>query len=121
MTSAPEIEKPVGQPQEGVVKEIPETPEIPIDPQEQGATPTPTQITTQVADDAGKPLIQTPATQVVTITIPTSQQQLADWSKGSPNNSLTWFAFFWLRMIKKAIHYGWRIITKGGIPSAAAV
>lgn len=121
MTSTPEIEKPQGQPQEGVIKEIPETPEIPVNLQEQGVTPTPTQITAQVADDAGKPLIQTPATQVVTITIPTSQQQLADWSKGSPSSSLTWFATFWLRMVKKALHFGWRIITKGGQTNAAAV
>jgi hypothetical protein len=121
MTSGPEIEKPQGQPQEGVIKEIPETPEIPTNLQEQGVVARPTQVTAQVADAAGKPLIQTPATQTVTITIPTSQQQLADWSKGSPTNSLTWFAFFWLRMIKKALHFGWRIITKGGQINASAV
>jgi len=121
MTSTPEIEKPVSTPQEGVVKEIPETPEIPTNLQEQGVVARPTQMTTPVADDTGKTLIQTPATQTVTITIPSSQQQLADWSKGSPSNSLTWFAFFWLRMIKKALHYGWRIITKGGQINAGAV
>ncbi len=73
----------------------------------------PTQVTAQVTDDAGRQLIQTPATQVVTIQIPAAQAQLEDWSHGSPSNSLTWFATFWLRMIKKALRFGWRVITRG--------
>jgi hypothetical protein len=121
MTSTPEIEKPQIQPQEGVVKEIPEMPETSSRMQEQGIVSTPTQVTAQVSDDAGNPLIQSPATQVVTITIPTTQQQLADWSKGSPSDSLTWFAGFWLRMVKKAIRYGWRVISKGGQVNAGTV
>ncbi len=121
MTTTPEIEKPPVQPQEGVVKEIPETPEVPSHLQEQGVTVRPTQITAQVHDDKGVPLIQTPATQTITITIPTTQQQLADWSKGSPSDSLTWLAMFWLRMLKKALHYGWRIITKGGQVNANTI
>jgi hypothetical protein len=119
MTSTPEAEKPQVQPQESVVKEIPETPEIPSHLEDQ-VTTHPTQITVQVSDQ-GKPLMQTPATQVVTITIPTTQQQLADWSKGSPSDSLTWFALFWLRMVKKALRFGWRVITKGGQTNAGAV
>lgn len=121
MTTTPEIEKPQDQPQEGVIKEVPETPEVPQALQEQGVTATPTQITAQVSDDTGAPMMQTPMTKVITITIPTTQQQLADWSKGSPSDSLTWFAMFWLRMIRKAIHYGWRVITKGGQANAGVV
>mgnify|MGYP006961835535 CR=1 FL=1 len=121
MTTTPEIEKPQLQPQEGVVKEIPEMPEVPVNLEEQGVAATPNQISVQVTDDQGIPPIQTPAVQTVTITIPTNQQQLADWSKGLPGDSLTWFALFWLRMIKKAVFYGWKIITKGGQTNATAV
>jgi hypothetical protein len=95
------------------VKEVPETPEVPTHLEQTGLSARPTQVTAQVNDDKGVPLIQTPANQVVSITIPANQQQLADWSKGSPSDSLTWFAVFWLRMIRKAIHFGWRMIVKG--------
>lgn len=118
MTTSPEIEKPQVSPAEGVIKEIPETPEVPSHLEQSGLTSRPTQITAQVSDDSGAPLIQTPVSQVVTITIPADQQQLADWSKGSPSDSLTWFAMFWLRMIRKAVHFGWKIITKGGQTNA---
>ncbi len=77
-----------------------------------GATVTSSQVTAQVADAQGKQLIQTPATQVVTIQIPVAQDQLEDWSHGSPKNSLTWFASFWLRMIKKGMLYGWDVVTR---------
>jgi hypothetical protein len=33
------------------------------------------------------------------------------WSKGPIENALTWFAVFWTRIIKKAIHFGWRMIS----------
>lgn len=104
---------------EGVKQREEEMPEPTPELQEMGVTSVPTQVTAQVVDDTtGKPLIQTPATQVVTITIPASQQQLDDWSKGSPSESLTWYAFFWLRLIKKAIHFGWRIVTKATVGQA---
>ena len=120
MTATPETEKPQIQPQEGIVKEIPEVPEIPSHLEQQGVVARPVQITAQVSDQV-KSLVQTPQTQTVTITIPTTQQQLTDWSKGSLSDSLTWFALFWLRMIKKAVHFGWRVITKGGQTNAGAV
>jgi len=99
-------------------EEMPEpTPEL----SGMGVTSVPTQITAQVVDDkTGKQLIQTPGSQTVTITIPASPKQLDDWSKGSPSDSLTWFAFFWLRLIKKAIHFGWRIVMKGVNPNATS-
>lgn len=122
MTVTPEIEKPQTQPQEqGVIKEVPETPEIPSQLEKQGVTVTPAQVAAKVSDDQGVPMIQTPAAQTITITIPTSQEQLADWSKGSPSDSLTWLAMFWLRMIKKAFRFGWRVITKGGQANAGTV
>ena len=58
----------------------------------------------------GKKLIQTPKTQTVAIQLPTDRGTLASWVKGPMTSSLTWFAAFWLRMIKKATHFGWKIV-----------
>ena len=102
--------------QEGAIKEIPESPEPEPSLQEVGVTAVPTQVTAQVTDDkTGQPLMQSPVTQTVTITIPASPAQLTDWSKGSPSDSLTWLATFWLRIMKKAFHFGWRVM-QGGAP-----
>lgn len=64
----------------------------------------------QIKDDHGQPLIQTPPTQVITIQPPANGVALADWSKGSTNSSLTWLGAFWLRIIKKALFFGWRVL-----------
>jgi hypothetical protein len=74
-----------------------------------GVKTRPTQVTQQVTDK-GKPLIQTPPTKVITIQPPADQQQVTTWAKGSPLNAITWLAVFWLRMIRKALHFGWKII-----------
>ncbi|MCH7640719.1 hypothetical protein IID22_00760 [Patescibacteria group bacterium] len=104
--AAPETERP--RPPE----DLTEHPvELPPEVERTGAKVTRDQVTAQVTDDQGKQLIQSPATQVVTIQIPAAQAQLEDWSHGSPANSLTWFATFWLRLIKKALHFGWRVVT----------
>ncbi len=66
----------------------------------------------QVKDDKGTPIIQTPPAQVITITPPASQAVLTKQSKGSITSSLTWLGAFWLRIIKKALHFGWRIVGK---------
>lgn len=74
--------------------------------------PVPVQFQKQVADAKGQPLIQSPATRVVTITLPKDESHLLILAKGSVSDSITWFAAFWLRMIKKAIHFGWQLIRK---------
>lgn len=74
-------------------------------------TPVPVQFKKQVTDDKGRPLIQTPATRTVTITLPEEESRLTALAKGSISDSITWFAHFWLRMIKKAIHFGWNLMT----------
>jgi len=66
----------------------------------------------QVKDDKGQPLIQTPPTQVVNITPPAPQPTLTSWAKGPITLSLTWLGAFWLRILKKALHFGWRVIGK---------
>lgn len=65
--------------------------------------------------DKGRHLIQTPATKKVSIKLPAGQATVSVWSKGKTASSLTWLGAYWLRMIKKAVHFGWKIIGgKGG-------
>lgn len=80
---------------------------------EEATTLTPSQITQQ-ADDATQqqPVQDDTATPVITITVPATTQQLEDWAKGPAENTLTWIAFYWIRMIKKAILHGWRVIAE---------
>lgn len=111
MATAPEREKPAPIP-EGV-EERPESVEIPLHIEREGVTPSTTQVTAQVTDDLGQPLIQTPTKPTIAIQVPADQAQLEDWSHGEPANSLTWYALFWLRIIKKALRYGWRVIRRG--------
>lgn len=85
-------------------------PEIPPHIEKVGITPTPTQFTSKVTNDQGQNLIQTPASQAVTITIPADAKFLKSRLFGSKENAVVWFAAFWLRMIKKAVHFGWRVI-----------
>jgi len=94
---------------EGVIRERQE--EIPPEVEPAGLKPRPTQFTAQVTDDKGQPLIQTPQTKVVTIKVPATQTQLDTWAKGPIENALTWFAVFWIRLIKKAFFFGWRLIS----------
>lgn len=65
----------------------------------------------QVKDDKGQPLIQTPPTQVITVQPPTDTTTLTTWSKGSVSSSLTWLGAFWMRVIKKAVHFGWQVVS----------
>ena len=74
--------------------------------------PTVTQFTKQVTDDNGKPLIQTPDDREIKIELPASPEQLEKVSKGSISDSLTWFAAFWIRIFKKAVHFNWKIFQK---------
>ena len=66
--------------------------------------------TAQVHGDNGALLIQTPPTQVISVEPPSSVTVLTQQSKGSTTSSLTWLAMFWLRIIKKATHFGWQIV-----------
>lgn len=97
--------------EEPIVKERPTDMEVPPEIEE-GMSVTPSQFKAQVTDDQGKPMIQTPQDPAVTIQVPASQQQLDDWTKGNPDNAITWFAVFWIRLIKKALHFGWRMVKK---------
>jgi len=78
-------------------------------------TPTTTVFKAQVKDDQGQPLIETPENKEITVEIPADGAALQNYSKGSSDDSLTWFAAFWLRIIKKAIGFGWKITGKGEV------
>lgn len=66
----------------------------------------------QVKDDKGQAVVQTPPTQVISVTPPADDATLASQAKGSVSSSLTWLATFWIRVIKKAMHFGWQITKK---------
>ena len=112
MAGTPESEPIISEKSE--IEEIETAPEVPPELQKVGVTPVPQNVTAQVADDAGQPLIQTPQTQTVTITIPDTPEKLEEMAKGSASDSSTWDGAFWLRIIKKAIHLGRKIIVGGG-------
>ena len=66
----------------------------------------------QVKDDHGQPLVQTPPTQVIEVNPPADLETLTDWSKGSVDSSQTWLGMFWKRIFLKALYFGWKIIGK---------
>jgi len=74
--------------------------------------PRQTKFTKQVYTDDGKKIIETPETKKIQIILPSQEADLKKEAKGSSKESSTWFASFWLRLIKKAIHLGWKIIGK---------
>jgi len=97
-----------------------EFPEIPVTVENKGVVvPTPSQFTAQVTDDKGRPLIGTPSTEPVTIELPGEKEQLSALSKGTPDEALTWFAASWMRVFKKAVIFGWRVVTGGRKQNAA--
>lgn len=110
MAATPEVLRP--EPQVEDVKEaefiVPET------LSQSGVKVVQKNFTAQVKGDNGQPLIQTPPTQVVTVKPPTDDATLTNWSKGSITSSLTWLGMFWMRVIKKAIHFGWQVVGGGG-------
>lgn len=110
MPATPEILKPeapqISERQEEFV--IPETLQ-----QKTGMQVVQKNFKSQIRDDHGQPLIQTPPVQMITVTPPSDTQTLTSQSKGDTASSLTWLATFWLRVIKKALYFGWKII--GGV------
>lgn len=92
------------------VRERPVVPEIPPEVERVGVKPRITQFTSQITNDTKKRLMNSSNTQAQTISIPADPEKLSQWSAGSPNASLTWFASFWIRMIKKALHFGWKVV-----------
>ncbi len=92
------------------VTEIPETASPFTIEKKEVLTSVPSQFTAKVSNGAGKPLVQTPTNQNVTIQIPSDATTLKSYASGSPQNAITWFAAFWLRMLKKALYFGWKVL-----------
>lgn len=107
MPTTPEIQKPeaqgVSERQEEFI--VPETLQ-----QSTGVQVVQKNFNPQVKGDAGQVLIQTPPAQVITITPPSDTQTLISQSKGDTGSSVTWLATFWLRVIKKALFFGWKVL-----------
>ena len=92
----------------------PEEVEVPPAFAETGLSAIEREFKTHVRDSKGQNILISPATQQVTIKLPYDKATLTGWLKGSVSSSLTWFATFWLRIIKKALHFGWHMTGKGG-------
>ena len=91
-----------------------EFPEVSIEVENKAIfTPTASRFKAQVFDDKGKPMIQASGSDSPTITLPADTAQLTMFSKGSPDEALTWFGAFFKRIFKKAVHFGLRVVTKG--------
>ncbi|MBN1169376.1 hypothetical protein JXA63_05830 [Candidatus Woesebacteria bacterium] len=99
--------------------EVPKTPEqvkerqeefiVPEKIQDIGLKTTRSQVTAQVTDDDDNQLISTP-TRKVTVTLPADKDVIEEWTKGDKAKSSTWLGYFWVRIIKKALHFGWDLV-----------
>lgn len=67
----------------------------------------------QVKNNQGQSVISTPPAQVISITPPSDDATLLAWSKGDTASGLTWLAAFWIRIIKKAVLFGWQVVGRG--------
>lgn len=94
---------------EGVEK-IPESPEFPEELiKDTGIRKVETAVGANLKDGK-RDLVISPETQEETIVIPKIQEELKTLSKGSKDESSTWFGASWLRAIKIAIFKGIRMI-----------
>jgi len=114
MTITPELEPPSAQPKPETPTQQGEPPKEMPAVEEHGTTHAPGNLAAQAVQSSN---VQQPvpaqSPQVVTITVPATTQQLDDWSKGTTDDSITWLAFYWIRMIKKAFFHGYRVVTQG--------
>ncbi|MEK7472538.1 MAG: hypothetical protein AAB625_00715 [Patescibacteria group bacterium] len=73
--------------------------------------PVPTQFKAQVTDSEGNKLITTPDEKKVDIIIPEINKETLEVKiKGDTEDSSVWSASYWLRIFKKAVYFGWKIL-----------
>lgn len=79
-------------------------------------TPVPTQFKVKVTDDKGNNLTQSTDDTKYKIVIPqTNKNQMEeDLKKGDIEDSTIWSVGYWLRIFKKAIFFGWKVIFDKG-------
>jgi hypothetical protein len=63
-----------------------------------------------VHDNYGQQITQPAPANVTTVTIPKNQVELVELAKGPDDKAITWIARYWIRLIKKAVHFGWRLV-----------
>lgn len=75
-------------------------------------TPIPTQFKAKVTDDSGQNLTQTSDDTNFKITIPqkSKDQMEKDIKGGDKEESHVWSVAYWLRIFKKAIFFGWKVV-----------
>lgn len=74
-------------------------------------TPIPSQFKAQVTDDQGNNIITTPETVKTDIIIPEINKETLEVKiKGDTEDSSVWSAGYWLRMFKKAVYFGWKVL-----------
>lgn len=75
-------------------------------------TPIPTKFKAQVADDKGNKLISVPEEKKADIIIPEVNKETLEVivKKGDKEESSVWSAGYWLRMFKKAVYFGWKVL-----------
>ena len=96
------------------VQTIAETPAVPEHIQKVGVSPHQSQFSAQVTDDNGQQLISSVQTDPENdVIVPMDQGKLEGFAAGSVKESVTWFAVFWLRVIKRALHLGRRVVVRG--------
>lgn len=119
MTGTPEVDIPQSMPDapaaqsvSAPVEVVPVTPEISKEMSAAGVEPTGSAAPppTPIISDHGAQMTTVASTTSTTLTVPANQQQLLDWAKGDPNNSLTWLSKFWIRRIKQAVKHHWNLI-----------
>ena len=92
------------------IKEIPDQPEIPPKlTQETGIKAVERAIGANVKDGRAD-VIQSPETRQFTLQIPDVREKMEKLSKQSVGDSSTWFGAYFVRMIKKALYFGWKIV-----------
>lgn len=111
MAQTPEIKEGEAKPD---ISERPEAPDVSsIQKEGIAATSLPHEIETDGLGSQGQATIAGPAAQSGAVYVPLSQASLVSKAKGKIVSASTWLAAFWIRMIKKAIILGKRIIYKG--------
>ena len=79
-------------------------------------TPVPSQFKAQVTDDSGNKVISTPQTTKVDIVIPEIDKATLEVKiKGDTRESSVWSAGYWLRLFKKAVYFGWKVLFDGKV------
>lgn len=75
-------------------------------------TPTPSRFSGQVYSQSGQPLITTPENKEVTVILPADPAAISAGTKGSTDDSQTWFFVYWLRALKQALLSGHKLAVK---------